>query len=96
LIDLVSFYLSNLQGNEDELHLHSYDSHLIGKDSIGEAKINLKEHVFGQGTYDGWAELKGHMHLRNHGEIHVTIEHQVSYLPFSYFLKSDHDVYSVF
>ncbi len=75
--------------------MHSYDSHLIGKDSIGSAKINLKEKVFGQGTYDEWVELKGEIPLRNHGEIHVTIEQQVSYLPFFYFIKSDHNVYSV-
>jgi hypothetical protein len=85
-----------LQGNEHELHLHSYDKDLIGKGSIGSAKINLKEHVFGQGRYDGWVELKGMMHLRNHGEIHVIIEEQVSNLPFPFFLKADHDVYFVF
>ena len=70
---------SNLQKNQDELHLHVYDDDIIGRDSIGSTKINLKKHVFGKGRYDDWVKLPAHLGLGSHGEIHVIIEHHVKY-----------------
>jgi hypothetical protein len=71
------FSFSNLQKHQDELHLHVYDDDVVGRDSIGSAKINLKKHVFGKGRYEEWVKLPAHLGLGSHGEIHVIIEHQV-------------------
>lgn len=73
--------LSNLHKHQDELHLHVYDDDVIGRDSIGSAKINLKKHVFGKKSrYEQWIRLPAHLGLGSHGEVHVIIEHLV--LPF--------------
>jgi len=65
----------NLQKHQDELHLHVYDDDVVGRDSIGSAKINLKKHVFGHGRYDEWVKMPAHLGLGSHGEIHVIIQH---------------------
>ncbi len=75
------FYcLSNLQRNHDELHLHVYDDDVIGKDSIGSAKIDLRKHDFGTGPYDEWVKLPALLGLRSKGAIHVIIQHNVNNL----------------
>jgi hypothetical protein len=51
---------------------------VIGRDSIGSAKINLKKHVFGKGRYEEWVKLPAHLGLGSHGEVHVIIEHHVN------------------
>ena len=68
---------SNLQKGQDELHLHVYDDDVVGRDSIGSAKINLKKHVFGKGRYEDWVKLPANLGLTHHGEVHVIIEHVV-------------------
>ncbi len=76
------FYFSNLQKHDDTLHLHVYDDDVVGRDSIGSAKIDLKKHVFGKGPYEDWVKLPAMLGLSSHGEIHVIIKHNVSSLPF--------------
>ncbi len=82
MIDFFFFYLSDLQKNYDDLHLHVYDEDVAGRDSIGSVKIDLKKHVFGKGRYDDWIQLPAMAGLRSKGEIHVIIEHHVINLSF--------------
>ncbi|CAF4083502.1 unnamed protein product, partial [Adineta steineri] len=65
----------HLQKHDDDLHLHVYDDDVVGRDSVGSAKIDLKKHVFGKGRYDDWVKLPAMLGLRSKGEIHVIIEH---------------------
>ncbi|CAF1195878.1 unnamed protein product [Adineta steineri] len=65
----------NLQKHEDHLHLHIYDEDVVGRDSVGSAKIDLKKHVFGKGSYEDWVKLPSMLGLRSKGEVHVIIEH---------------------
>ncbi|CAF1264509.1 unnamed protein product [Adineta ricciae] len=66
----------NLSRNHDDLHLHVYDDDAVGKDSIGEAKIDLRKHDFSKGAFDEWIKLPALLGLRSKGEIHVKIEHK--------------------
>lgn len=85
LILFVFLLISNLDKHQDELHLHVYDDDVVGRDSIGSAKINLKKHVFGKGRYEEWIKLPAHLGLGSNGEVHVIIEHQVNF--YFYFLN---------
>jgi hypothetical protein len=64
--------------------LHVYDDDVVGRDSIGSAKIDLKKHVFGKGRYEEWIKLPAMLGLRSKGEIHVIVQHHVIYSVFKY------------
>lgn len=64
---------SNLQKGEDTLHLKVYDEDLVGKDSIGSAKVSLKKIQQAGGQLDEWVKLPAHLGLGSHGEIHVVL-----------------------
>ncbi len=72
-----------MRKHADDLHLHVYDDDVVGRDSIGSAKIDLKKHDFGKGRYDEWIKLPAMLGLRSKGEIHVIIEYYVIHLSFS-------------
>ncbi len=75
---------SHLQKHQDHLHIHVYDDDVVGRDSIGSAKIDLKKHVFGKGRYQDWVKLPAHLGLGSHGEVHLIIEHHVKYFFYFY------------
>ncbi len=81
------FDFSNLRKHDDELHLHVYDDDVVGRDSVGSAKIDLKKHVFGKGRYDSWVKLPAMLGLSSKGEIHVIIEHHVINLSFFFIFQ---------
>ncbi len=66
--------------HDDELHLHVYDEDVVGRDSVGSAKIDLTKHDFSRSPYDAWVKLPTMLGLRSKGELHVIITHHVSNL----------------
>ncbi|CAF1616279.1 unnamed protein product, partial [Didymodactylos carnosus] len=60
----------NVQKGQDHLKLKVFDEDLVGKDSVGSAKVSLKN-VFACGHFDEWVKLPAHLGLGSHGEIHV-------------------------
>lgn len=70
------------------MHIHVYDDDVVGRDSVGSAKIDLKKHVFGKGRYDQWVKLPAMLGLKSNGEIHLIIEHHVCPLFSSLLLPS--------
>ncbi|CAF0839417.1 unnamed protein product [Didymodactylos carnosus] len=68
-----TFHFNLLKG-QDHLKLKVYDEDIIGKDSIGSAKVNLKD-VFATGHFDQWVKLPAHLGLGSHGEIHIIINY---------------------
>lgn len=67
-------YFSDLKNN-DTLYLYVYDEDVVGRDSIGSAKIDLKKNVIGKGCFNEWITLSSLFGLRSKGEIHVIIQH---------------------
>jgi hypothetical protein len=82
-----------LEKSADDLHFHVYDDDVVGRDSIGSAKVDLKKHVFEKGPYNQWITLSSMLGRHSKGEIHVVIEHRVinSSLFASFTFKSHHD-----
>ena len=62
---------SNLQKGQDHLHIKVYDEDVVGKDSIGSAKVSLKKIQQAGGQLDEWVKLPAHLGLGSHGEIHL-------------------------
>ncbi|CAF1012695.1 unnamed protein product, partial [Didymodactylos carnosus] len=56
------------------LHVHAYDKDIVGKQSVGSAKIDLKPIIAGA-KFDKWVHLHGPMHLPCCGEIHMVIRY---------------------
>jgi Ca2+-dependent lipid-binding protein len=67
----------NIHKGNDTIHFHVYDDDLIGRDSVGSGKVNLKQ-VFDDGTFDEWVNLPARLGLKSRGEIHVTMNFTVS------------------
>ncbi|CAF1626992.1 unnamed protein product, partial [Adineta ricciae] len=66
----------NLKSNPDYLYLNVYDEDVVGRDSVGSAKIDLRKHVYGKSMYNVWVPLPQMLGLRSNGEIHVIVEHR--------------------
>ena len=64
---------SNLQKGQDHLHIKVYDEDVVGKDSIGSAKVSLKKIQQAGGQLDEWVKLPAHLGLGSHGEIHLVM-----------------------
>jgi hypothetical protein len=64
---------SNLQKNDDTLHLHVFDEDIVGKDSIGSTKVTLKSIQQAGGQLDEWVKLPAHLGCGSHGEIHLKL-----------------------
>ncbi|CAF0991641.1 unnamed protein product [Didymodactylos carnosus] len=64
----------NLLKGDDTIHFDVYDKDLIGRDSIGNGKVKLKE-VIQTGHYDNWVKLPSHFGLSSHGEIHIIMNY---------------------
>ena len=64
---------SNLLKGQDHLHIDVYDKDLVGKDSIGSAKISLKKIEEAGGHLDDWIKLPAHLGLGSNGEIHLVL-----------------------
>jgi Ca2+-dependent lipid-binding protein len=64
---------SNLQKGQDQLHIKVYDEDVVGKDSIGSAKVSLKKIQQAGGQLDEWVKLPAHLGLGSHGEIHLVM-----------------------
>ena len=60
----------NIHKGDNTIHFDVYDDDLIGRDTIGKCKVNLK-HVFDDGEFDEWIKLPAHFGLSSRGEIHV-------------------------
>ena len=69
----LSFH-SNLQKGDDTLHIHVYDADVVGKDSIGSAKVSLKKIQQAGGKLDEWVKLPAHFGLGSHGEVHLIMQ----------------------
>lgn len=67
----------NLQKGDDTIHFHVFDADVGDKDSIGSAKVKLKN-VFDDGRFDEWVKLPANFGLSSHGEIHVIMRFTVS------------------
>ncbi|CAF2364148.1 unnamed protein product [Rotaria sp. Silwood2] len=63
----------NLLKGQDHLHVKVYDEDVVGKDSIGSAKISLKKIQQAGGHLDEWVKLPAHLGLGSHGEIHLIL-----------------------
>lgn len=72
-------FVFNVHKGHDTIHFDVYDKDLIGRDSIGSAKLKLKR-VFEEGRFDEWVKLPAHLGLRSHGEIHVIMHFTVSFI----------------
>ncbi len=81
---------------QDHLHLKVYDEDVVGKDSIGSAKISLKKIQQAGGHLDEWVKLPAHLGLSVHGEIHVIMHFTVSFSFFHEFKKSRIDQFYQF
>ena len=64
---------SNLQKGDDTLHIHVYDADVVGKDSIGSAKVSVKKVQQAGGHLDEWVKLPAHFGLGSHGEVHLIL-----------------------
>ena len=64
---------SNLRKGEDHLHIKVYDEDVVGKDSIGSAKVSLKKVKEAGGQLDDWIKLPAHLGLGSHGEVHLIL-----------------------
>ncbi|CAF0773758.1 unnamed protein product [Rotaria sordida] len=64
----------NLQKGDDTLHIKVYDDDVVGKDSIGSAKVNLKKVQQAGGRLDEWVKLPAHLGLGSHGEVHLILQ----------------------
>lgn len=69
----VVLFSSNLMKGQDTLHVNVYDEDVVGKDSIGSAKISLKKIQQAGGYLDDWVKLPAHFGLGSHGEIHLVL-----------------------
>ncbi len=67
----------NIHKGHDTIHFHVFDDDLIGRDSVGTGKVNLKK-VFDDGQFDEWVKLPAKFGLTSHGEIHVIMNFIVS------------------
>ncbi len=67
----------NIHPDDDTIHFDVYDSDVVGKDTIGHAKVKLKS-VFDDRRFDEWVKLSAHFGLSNHGDIHVIMNFTVS------------------
>ncbi len=65
---------SNLQKGDDTLHVKVYDDDVVGKDSIGSAKVSLKKIQQNGGQLDEWVKLPAHLGLGSHGEVHLVLQ----------------------
>ncbi len=65
---------SNLQKGDDDLHIKVYDEDVVGKDSIGSAKLSLKKIKQAGGHLDEWVKLPAHLGIGSHGEIHLVLQ----------------------
>ncbi|CAF0852488.1 unnamed protein product [Rotaria sp. Silwood1] len=63
----------NLQKGEDTLHIKVYDDDVVGKDSIGSAKVSLKKVQQAGGQLNDWIKLPAHLGLGSHGEVHLIL-----------------------
>jgi CDP-diacylglycerol pyrophosphatase len=75
--DHINFFVclnSNLLKGQDHLHIHVYDEDIVGKDSIGSAKISLKKVQQAGGHLDEWVKLPAHLGLGSHGEVHLILK----------------------
>jgi Ca2+-dependent lipid-binding protein len=66
-------FYSNLQKGQDHLHIKVYDEDVVGKDSIGSAKVSLKKIQQAGGHLDEWVKLPAHLGLGSNGEIHLNL-----------------------
>ncbi len=76
---IVGFFFcvnSNLQKGDDTLHVKVYDDDVVGKDSIGSAKVSLKKIQQNGGQLDEWVKLPAHLGLGSHGEVHLRLRLQ--------------------
>jgi Ca2+-dependent lipid-binding protein len=64
----------NLRKGEDHLHIKVYDEDVVGKDSIGSAKISLRKIQQAGGRLDEWVKLPAHLGLGSHGEVHLVLQ----------------------
>ena len=71
-------FVFNIHLDDITIHFDVYDSDVIGKDSIGNGKVNLK-HVFDDGKFDGWVNLSNQLGFSGNGEIHVIMMFTVSF-----------------
>jgi hypothetical protein len=51
-----------------------YDEDVVGKDSIGSAKISLRKIQQAGGRLDEWVKLPAHLGLGSHGEVHLVLQ----------------------
>lgn len=70
-------FVFNVRKGDDIIHFDVYDADLIGRDSVGNCKIKLKD-IIESGTFDQWVKLPAHFGLTSHGEIHVSMKFTVS------------------
>ncbi|CAF4300800.1 unnamed protein product [Rotaria magnacalcarata] len=67
----------NIHKNDSTVHFDVYDADLIGRDTIGKCKVDLKQ-VFNTGAFDEWIKLPAHFGLSSRGEIHVKMNFTVN------------------
>lgn len=51
-----------------------FDEDVVGKDSVGSAKISLKKIQQAGGHLDEWVKLPAHLGLGSNGEIHLILQ----------------------
>ena len=51
-----------------------FDEDVVGKDSIGSAKVSLKKIQQAGGRLDEWVKLPAHLGLGSNGEIHLILQ----------------------
>ena len=62
-----------MQKGDDTLHIKVYDDDVVGKDSIGSAKVSLKKIQQSGGQLDEWVKLPAHLGLGSNGEVHLIL-----------------------
>ena len=65
---------SHLEKHDDTLHLHVYDDDVVGKDSVGSAKVSLKKVRQAGGRLGEWVKLPAMLGLSSHGEVHLILQ----------------------
>ena len=60
-----------MQKGDDTLQV--YDDDVVGKDSIGSAKVSLKKIQQAGGQLDEWVKLPAHLGLGSNGEVHLIL-----------------------
>lgn len=68
----------NIHKGDETIHFAVFDDDLIGRDSIGNGKIKLKQVFDNDNQFDEWIKLPAHFGLSSHGEIHVIMNFIVS------------------